>query len=491
MLPAVEPTATLDLPRPPSTYHKVRIVHVSVAISHAGMTEPDYKTLYLEERERRVQAENRIRHTTLKEFIRECHNLLSKPVEVRNASESTQGTIPPPVGKCCPTRLSFWEDCPEILQDIYNTVCKYLEPSDQEPRCLFPSIAALEELGRRLNRRKLSSEQDLESYERFAVEDHVHDVIAELCKIPEIRKRFELGDGVWFDNHSNALHEANIDSSPDQPLNPHRCRPDQFCIRRIDGTASRIVTTVEYKPPHKLSVQTLRDGLLQEGLRTMDFYETVANQDRIPIEEAAKMRYDAQQLVGAALVQEYHVMIQEGLAFSYLTNGLALVLLYVPEYNPSTLYYYLCEPNSDVHGEDDFQQPNTAMARVLCLCLLSFTVPLRDQHWCNSARERLHTWTTTYDSMHAQIIEQTPGYTSSQAARFSISYQPSEHDSSLGPESCLDLGRSPSNIAKRTRTESSPDSNPIQGGPPRKSRRINTRSQAARPTSDTVNRAKR
>ncbi|KAF7158979.1 hypothetical protein CNMCM6106_005933 [Aspergillus hiratsukae] len=390
------------------------------------MTEPDYQALYLEERERRLQAENRSQPTTFKEFIHECHSLLSRPLEVRDASESTQGTITPPAGKCCPTRLSLWEDCPGLLQDIYDTVCKYLEPSEQEPRRLFPSIAALEELGRRFARRKLSSEQDLESYERFAVEDHVHDVIAELCKIPETRKRFQLGDGVIFDNHSNALHEANIDSSTDQPPNPRRCRPDPFCIRRIDGTTSSIVTTVEYKPPHKLSVQTLRDGLLQEGLQTMDFYESVANQDRIPIEEAAKMRYNAQQLVGAALVQEYHVMIQEGLAFSYLTNGLALVLLYVPEYNPGTLFYYLCEPNSDVHGEDNFQQPNTALARVLCLCLLSFTVPLRDQLWRNTARERLHTWTTTFDPMHAQIIEQTPGYTSSQAARSSISYQPSE-----------------------------------------------------------------
>ena len=36
----------------------------------------------------------------------------------------------------------------------------------------------------------ISSEQDLETYERLAVEDHVHDIILELCKIPSARDEF-------------------------------------------------------------------------------------------------------------------------------------------------------------------------------------------------------------------------------------------------------------------------------------------------------------
>lgn len=34
-------------------------------------------------------------------------------------------------------------------------------------------------------------------------------------------------------------------------------------------------------------------------------------------------------------------MIQEGFEYSYVTNGLALILLRVPYNYPSTLYYYL------------------------------------------------------------------------------------------------------------------------------------------------------
>jgi hypothetical protein len=71
----------------------------------------------------------------------------------------------------------------------------------------------------------------LESYERFAVEDRVHGVIAELGKIPEAQQRFRLGSGVRFDNHANALDEAEVGLSEEKPANPHGPRPDQFCIR--------------------------------------------------------------------------------------------------------------------------------------------------------------------------------------------------------------------------------------------------------------------
>jgi hypothetical protein len=45
---------------------------------------------------------------------------------------------------------------------------------------LFAPLVELVGLGRRFALRPISSEQDLESYERFAVEDHVRDIISEL-----------------------------------------------------------------------------------------------------------------------------------------------------------------------------------------------------------------------------------------------------------------------------------------------------------------------
>jgi hypothetical protein len=57
-------------------------------------------------------------------------------------------------------------------------------------------VAELEGLGRRFARKSLSSEQELEAYERFGVEEHVSDIITELCKLPAAREKFGLGGGI-------------------------------------------------------------------------------------------------------------------------------------------------------------------------------------------------------------------------------------------------------------------------------------------------------
>jgi hypothetical protein len=85
-------------------------------------------------------------------------------------------------------------------------------------------------------------------------------------------------------------------------------------------------------------------------------------------------------------------MIQEGLEYSYVTIGLALVLLRVPYDDPSTLDFYLCEPNMDVCADNDhdFWQPRTAIGRVLYICLMSFSSSPRSQEWRNTAQAKLH-----------------------------------------------------------------------------------------------------
>lgn len=98
-------------------------------------------------------------------------------------------------------------------------------------------------------------------YERIAIEDHVCDIIAALCEIPTAQEEFRLGDGVWFDNHTNALTENQVEVDVTHSSSSCRPRPDQFCIHRVDGSTNMLLLTVEYKLPHKLLVENLQAGL--------------------------------------------------------------------------------------------------------------------------------------------------------------------------------------------------------------------------------------
>ena len=356
----------------------------------------------------REQAEERTQETTLDEYLAACHSLLSVPLRVACPSRSTKGSIPAPTGKYCPTRFREWSDFASQQAGIYTIVRRYLQPAGTIAPRLFSPLLALEDLGRSLCSKPLSSEKDLEGVERYGKDRHVHDIVSALCRNPAAREELRLGHGFRFDSHANALDEEASEGREGDTASG-RMQPDQFCVHRLDDDSSTLLMTVEYKPPHKLSTESLC-----AGLRPMDFWEEVVNSETIPTDRAEKLRYNAARLTGAAIVQEYHVMIQEGLAYSCLSTGIALVFLYVPEEEPTTLYYHLCVPNEDVRsmGEESYHQPVTAVARLLCLGLMSCATSLRSNAWRNRAKGNLHIWETNFEYTRSQIpdeqLNQTP-----------------------------------------------------------------------------------
>ncbi|CAG8945956.1 unnamed protein product [Penicillium salamii] len=349
----------------------------------ASTSSPDYKALFQQERERRKEKEQRRKHLedrqkqmTLVESLRHCHNALSRPLRAKTLSRSTTGQIPIPKGKHCPTRLERWMDCEAQQQDIYNSVRRHLQPEEDAPR-LFPSQIVLDGLSEHF-RGPIRSEYDLQTYERLAVEDHTRNTFSELCKIPAARDEFGIGDGVLFYSYPNVLNETEIVEMDTKDTAP-RGKPDQFFIHRVDGGASTLLTSVEYKPPHKLPLDDIH-----RGLRDIDLWEEMVRSNKVPKDKAELLVYNSQQLVCSAIVQKYHVMIQEELEYSYITTGLALILLWVPYDKPSTLHYHFCEPNQEVNNVDgELPHPNTSVARVLCLCLMSFRSRPRNQQWRN------------------------------------------------------------------------------------------------------------
>ncbi|KAJ5925846.1 hypothetical protein N7454_007356 [Penicillium verhagenii] len=354
------------------------------------------------------------RSTTFTEFLHTCHNLFSRPL-VRSPSRSTTGKIPSPQGKYCPRQLRSWDDCASTQQRIYTAVRGYLSDfaSGQAHR-LFLNIAGLEGIASRLNQ-PLHSERALETYEELAVNGNVRNIIEELCKVPLARQEFQLGEGVSFESHTNSLE--NSISGPELP------RSDNYCIHRIGGE-NTLLTMVEYKPPHKLTLAHLR-----EGLRDMEFWQEVAQRETIPTDRAGKQQYDAERTVGAVLTQLYHAMICEGLEYSWISNGLALILLHIPSEDPGILEYLFCEPHMDIGEDEDFLQPKTAIARILCLTLMGSCSTIRDNLWRQSVKPRLPKWTSNFartDIQSSEDEQETP----TESVYTSSSFQPSSSPAS-------------------------------------------------------------
>ncbi|KAK9342009.1 hypothetical protein V1522DRAFT_439075 [Lipomyces starkeyi] len=350
--------------------------------------------------ESRRQAEEGTRRTTFEEFIRACHNFLSLQVEVGDIS--------------LPERVvdkAHWETLSSAaskLGRLPGQLTAALQLRSQIPTCVRGRCTTTIFISAR-------SEKDLETYEPLAVEDNVRYVIAELCKIPDAREEFKLEDGFQFDNHANALPDVESDKADVNDQSSVRLPvPDKF-FYRVKGDTNTLFTTAEYKPPHKLSVESLR-----AGQRPMDFYEKVVQ----------LVKYGAEQLTGSALVQQYNDMIRKGLEYYYITNGYGL--------GPApTLYYCLCEPNREVGLADDqsLKQPRTSVSRILCLCLMSLRSRTRKQRWRNRAIRQLHTWKTDFDYAWAQIPEderhQTPPSSESQVSEYlasSLSESPQPDD---------------------------------------------------------------
>jgi hypothetical protein len=345
--------------------------------------------------ERQAQEERRRNEkTTFGDYVKLCHSVLFSPLQVQaDKTLTTKGSITNPKGRKCPTFLHPWDDFPAAQLHYFDKVYHLFHPPLSDHPKLFPPAIALEDLGRLLCRRPLASEKDLESCQRFAVEERVVDVISQLLDIPHARQSFGLGNGVEFENHTNTLSD-----NAEEVLQRTQQRPrtDQICVYRSLDDRRSLSFIVEYKPPHKLSVEYIR-----AGLRSMNLWEDVIQRRTIPNDPGEKLNYNADRLTGAAITQTFEYMIENGLEYSYMTNGEAFIFLHVREDDPTTVYYYLAEPNREADEQDTtgFRYPFTAVGRVLGFCLMAVRSAARNQAWRDRAAEKLHKWNEEFEDV--------------------------------------------------------------------------------------------
>ena len=363
-----------------------------------------------QEQQRAEEAEQRTQKTTLTEYLDLCHAYLFQSISVQtDKSLSTQGNITSPKDKLRPDRLCPWNDflaiqkyTQERLQSAYT---------DHDKQRVFENLAFIEGLGRRVASRKVASEGDLANLQRETIETPVASIISHLQSLNTVQDEFTLGNGIFFDNHPNALSDAAEEVSQRlenlQPFTPIRAIPsfsglraDQICVYTAaedDDTPRKLAFVVEYKAPHKLTLASLR-----LGLREMDI-KSVVDRDLVPTaENPDHFQYHADRLVASVITQTFSYMIQGGTQYGYITTGEAFVFLRIRIDDPRTVYYHLAEPGIDVIAQKEASQDfvhRTAVSQILAFSLLALESASGNQRWRQDAVDALDIWKVDYGAV--------------------------------------------------------------------------------------------
>lgn len=361
------------------------------------------------EKQRAETSEEQIRSTTLSEYITACHSLVFSRFTVeRDKSLTSKGSITNPRNKLCPASLKPWPNFIE-QQRIASGVVYDAFPANAR---LFESQNFLSGLGDRISLRPVANEKGLEYFLHNSVEDPVSSILHQLKEVEQVRNVYNIGGGIIFENHPNAISDAAQDVIERENLSPPRTpdygrvsnqlRPDQICVYRSDDTTSarrNMVYVCEYKAPHKLTAQHLR-----AGLRPMNVYEEVVNRKTIPTsaDPDALFQYHAERLTAAAISQTYHYMVEGGLEYGLLTTGETIVFLKIDWKETRTLYYHLAEPDPEVSAHPTNFHSCTAVGQYLAFTLLALGQPgQRREHGQEERRAAmmgLKTWTEDFES---------------------------------------------------------------------------------------------
>ncbi|KAF3482687.1 uncharacterized protein GIQ15_02011 [Arthroderma uncinatum] len=381
----------------------------------------------------KMRLEKQIQLTTLPEFLEACHTYLSVGFSTRiNYTTGTQGKPENATSKLRPNHIREWTTfSPEqsaVWEDLFDI--------DFVSKPHFTSLNTLRESGSDLAQRSLGSELDLGYYERYAVEDRVSLIIRSLYSNNKLRDVFSLKGDVVFENHGNTItadgegpeqvldpdigspqqspaqkrrkkadiHGESLPATPDPRSRSSRPRADQFCVYSTGPGGTIPAFIIEYKAPHKLTLDTIEAGLMD-----MEVDDVVVYSESDDLVKVARRR------VAAVITQLFSYMIQASLEFGYICTGEAFIFLRVASDDPTTVYYFLSSPNKDV-GETTgcADGPNklhlTAIGQVLAFTLRALKTRPHGQDWRNRAEEQLERWKIEHDDiLFRSDIEKSSG----------------------------------------------------------------------------------
>ncbi|KAL6789544.1 hypothetical protein GGI42DRAFT_365794 [Trichoderma sp. SZMC 28013] len=310
--------------------------------------------------ERAIQAEERAALQPIWSYLDRCHNIDVHRRVITGRSSTTQGDATNPVGRTYP----------QEIREIWTQLSNHPGFFDRK---VFPSPHQLEYIEESLC--SINSEVSLRHSERELVENAVQKIVSQTSRDPILREALGL-EG----------------TEPRRGAKGKGGSADGFCVyKTLDGRKIPTVA-IEYKPPHKLSVDELVRGLESE-IRP--------DRDVIHQQDDGSPAFRDRALAAAVVTQLFSYMVNKGIRYGYICTGQAYCFLHIRD-DPATVYYALCVPSRDVQDGDEDRLQFTAVARVYAFLLQAVSAAPPAESWYDEV-EKLRQWDEEYDDVLSKI----------------------------------------------------------------------------------------
>ncbi|KAG8527266.1 uncharacterized protein KY384_008010 [Bacidia gigantensis] len=261
----------------------------------------------------------------------------------------------------------------ELHATFIDEALSVLKPRTNGDRRYFANLTEIMGEARRLGNMVVASERCAEYWVHTAVEQHVMEILAKICELPEAREQTKVEHKIRSMNHERQLKESEMASQPPRTPSPPRSAlgeptnhanarkssnqaqgtayvaSDQICVKKFADEQNGLMFVMEYKPPHKVTANVLRRGLLKLQHIKPEILDNVklpprGSKKRLLEETGEEFDSRAHQIVALTLTQIYDKMVNARVKYSYLTTGQAYIWLQVPKDQPTTLNWYLSVP---------------------------------------------------------------------------------------------------------------------------------------------------
>ncbi|KAM3418333.1 hypothetical protein BST61_g4332 [Cercospora zeina] len=361
-----------------------------------------------EEQRRREEEQRRREHAeqvaatavkqTLAAFLESCHALCRRIRPVTDPSSVTRGPTTDPTSRLFPQTIALWEDFGERQQRTWAVLGGIAELW-QEP--LYPSIEACKSIEGYID--PIGSEDDLRFLQRLTVEKMVQDMHEALVgnhpSAPGL-----LGHGqISFENQerfrgaematlSDTIGELAIQCKSNQLR--RNTRADQFCVLWREDGSVRPLIAIEYKAPHKLTIEEICTGL-QSDINTE---RDVIDQD------GDSFVFFCRRLLAAVITQLFSYMIDKCVSYGYICTGEAYIFLRIPD-DPTAVYFSVHIPKNDYEVDAESRLERTAVSQVFAFIQQALSEDSPGQAWIDDAKARLKRWQVEFVDVLATIPE--------------------------------------------------------------------------------------